>query len=63
MGLGAVAAPRADANRKRPQVGELFGCLYQRCRRQAPGQRFGFRHYGPVIDLCLLLAMKQPSYI
>ena len=47
-------------NRKRPQeiFGELFGCLYQRCRRQAPGQRFAFRHRvysldATVIDLCL----------
>ena len=47
VGLGAVSrSTLADANRKRPQeiFGELFGCLYQRCRRQAPGQRFGFRH-------------------
>ena len=61
MGLGAVSrSPLADANRKRPQeiFGELFGCLYQRCRRQAPGQRFAFRHRvysldAAVIDLCL----------
>ena len=42
VGLGAVSrSTLADANRKRPQeiFGELFGCLYQRCRRQAPGQR------------------------
>ena len=47
VGRGAVSrSPLADANRKRPQeiFGELFGCLYQRCRRQAPGQRFAFRH-------------------
>ena len=47
VGLGAVSrSTLADANRKRPQeiFGELFGCLYQRCRRQAPGQRFAFRH-------------------
>ena len=61
VGLGAVSrSPLADANRKRPQeiFGELFGCLYQRCRRQAPGQRFAFRHRvysldATVIDLCL----------
>ena len=61
VGLGAVSrSTLADANRKRPQeiFGELFGCLYQRCRRQAPGQRFGFRHRvysldATVIDLCL----------
>ena len=61
VGRGAVSrSPLADANRKRPQeiFGELFGCLYQRCRRQAPGQRFAFRHRGysldaTVIDLCL----------
>ena len=61
VGRGAVSrSPLADANRKRPQeiFGELFGCLYQRCRRQAPGQRFGFRHRvysldATVIDLCL----------
>ena len=47
VGLGAVSrSTLADANRKRPQeiFGELFCCLYQRCRRQAPGQRFAFRH-------------------
>ena len=61
VGRGAVSrSPLADANRKRPQeiFGELFGCLYQRCRRQAPGQRFAFRHRvysldATVIDLCL----------
>ena len=61
VGLGAVSrSTLADANRKRPQeiFGELFGCLYQRCRRQAPGQRFAFRHRvysldATVIDLCL----------
>ena len=61
VGLGAVSrSPLADANRKRPQeiFGELFGCRYQRCRRQAPGQRFAFRHRvysldATVIDLCL----------
>ena len=61
VGLGAVSrSTLADANRKRPQeiFGELFSCLYQRCRRQAPGQRFGFRHRvysldATVIDLCL----------
>ena len=49
-----------NANRKRPQeiFGELFSCLYSRCRSQAPGQRFGFRHRvysldATVIDLCL----------
>ena len=61
VGLGAVSrSTLADANRKRPQeiFGELFCCLYQRCRRQAPGQRFAFRHRvysldATVIDLCL----------
>ena len=61
MGLGAVSrSTRADANRKRPQeiFGELFRCRYQRCRRQAPGQRFAFRHRvyrldATGIDLCL----------
>ena len=61
MGLGAVSrSTRADANRKRPQeiFGELFCCRYQRCRRQAPGQRFAFRHRvyrldATGIDLCL----------
>ncbi len=61
VGLGAVSrSTLADANRKRPQeiFGELFSCLYSRCRSQAPGQRFGFRHRvysldATVIDLCL----------
>ncbi len=61
VGLGAVSrSTLADANRKRPQeiFGELFSCLYQRCRRQAPGPRFAFRHRvysldATVIDLCL----------
>ncbi len=52
-GWGAVSrSTLADANRKRPQeiFGELFSCLYRRCRRQAPRQRFAFRHrvYGLV---------------
>ena len=61
VGLGAVShSTLADANRKRPQeiFGELFCCRYQRCRRQAPGQRFALRHRvysldATVIDLCL----------
>ena len=43
VGLGAVSrSTLADANRKRPQeiFGELFACLYERCRRQAPGSAF-----------------------
>ena len=55
VGLGAVSrSTLADANRKRPQeiFGELFACLYSRCRSQAVSDLRKTRFLGRVPPEC-----------